>query len=144
MHSACTHPPYRALLHDLLAEFLRFLLTKRAMESTDAVKLVHSALQSLALPPTSPCIQASLASWPSLPLLLSSSTLQPIALLWTRPDFHKARASYSRLVQRHFPGFEWAHHGLNPDALTFSNATVGSGGDLGSVGRVGDDGASEA
>jgi len=127
--ASATSSPFRALFHDILAEFLRFLLTKRAIESNDALGLVRAALESLALPISSPIIQASLPSWPSLPLLISSGALQPIALLWMRPDFDKARLAYVRLVSRHFPDFEWASYGLNVDALSIlSTHTSGDGG----------------
>ena len=122
-------PSYAALLHDLLADFVRFLFTQRAVEPGYALELVKEALGGLALLPGSAAWTATVAAAPSLPQLLASGALQPCALAWTAPTFEKARASYVRLVSRHFPDFDWAGvAGLNPDLVASATASAGDAG----------------
>jgi len=116
------NPSYAAQLHDLLAEFLLYALPKRAVEPAHALEVVREALGGLALPmggSSSAFVTATLAAWPTLPRLLETGALQPIALAWTAPTFEKARRSYVSLISRHFPELDWvAQVGLNPEVLT--------------------------
>jgi hypothetical protein len=54
-------------------------------------------------------VQASQAAAPGLlPALLSAGLLSPLALLWVRPDFERARSAYCKLISQHFKGcFAW-------------------------------------
>jgi hypothetical protein len=104
-------PHLRALAHYLLAEALRFLLERRAMGGEEAGAVLREALRALAPEPAH--LAATASAWPrTLPALLEGGLVRPLALVWTRPDFDRARAAYVRLASAHFPGFSWAEWGL--------------------------------
>lgn len=98
-------PSVRCLIHDQLARFLKFACEKSVLQPAAAETYVVRAIASLT--PTGAPLDAALAAAPDLRRLLGS-ILTPVALVWSRPDFEAARASYMRLILSHLRGFDWA------------------------------------
>jgi hypothetical protein len=122
---ASATPHLRGAVHDLLANFLRFLLERRALGVEEAGGALRAALASLAPEPAA--LAATGFVWPrTLPALLAGGAVRPLALVWTRPDFDRARAAYVRLVGAFFPGFQWAEWGLR--GVLVEPALSGDGG----------------
>jgi len=140
---ASATPHARGATHDLLATFLRFLLERKAVGGEEAGAMLREALAALA--PAPAALAATAAAWPrSLPAMLEGGVLRPLALVWTRPDFERARAAYVRLVSAHFPGFSWAAWGLRgapvEPALSGDGGSQHGGGNTHATSEPGDRG----
>ncbi len=118
---------HRALAHKQAAEILRLGVEVAGLAPAAAAGYVRACLETLQ-PSAESMAAASVAAYPrSLPTLLQSRFLQPLAALWVRPDFEPARAAYSGLVaSAHLaavpgpsggpPLLDWTALGLAPAA----------------------------
>jgi hypothetical protein len=122
----------RAVAHFAVGQFLRTIVelpgaaSERAWQKVlppfATATVVHRALILAAPDVASPAVVAAGAAWPrALPGLLAASFVQPLTLVWIRPDFAAARQGYCSLLSLIAPymglvPFDWGGLGLSPQA----------------------------
>ena len=133
----------RALLHEQVANFMRFCLDRCLIAGGgggDGERVLMRALLAAApnAEDAAAAVRAAVVAAGASAAVSDAliSVVSPLALVWTRPDFERARAAYVRLVIGFFPRFSWASVGLSPEAAVLSALPTGSpqafGGDAGS------------